>query len=162
MYYSYIYPYFDYCVEVWGSACHTRIQQLFLMQKKAIRIITMSGYLDHTEPLFKKCHILTLYEIRILKIIMFMFKVHNKSVPQIFQEYFTVNSAIHNYRTRQRDKLRAPLCKTGIMRNSIRVKGVYLWNYIFDRVQIECTITLFKRNLRNLILSDKAILHTLP
>ena len=34
LYYSYIYPYLIYCIEVWGSACQTHLHPLFLVQKK--------------------------------------------------------------------------------------------------------------------------------
>ena len=50
LYYSFLYPYFDYCIEEWGSATDSRIQILIELQKKAIRIISSSGYLSHTEP----------------------------------------------------------------------------------------------------------------
>ena len=34
LYYSYVYPYLTYCVEVWGCAYPTHLQCLFLLQKK--------------------------------------------------------------------------------------------------------------------------------
>ena len=52
LYYSYIYPYLIYCIEVWGSACQTHLHPLFLTQKKIVRIIKFSHYLAHTQPLF--------------------------------------------------------------------------------------------------------------
>ena len=52
IYYSYIYPYFIYCIEVWGNASHCHLHPLFLLQKKIIRIMTFSPYLAHTETLF--------------------------------------------------------------------------------------------------------------
>ena len=34
LYYSYVYPYLIYCIEVWGSACQTHLHPLFLAQIK--------------------------------------------------------------------------------------------------------------------------------
>ena len=34
LYYSYVYPYLTYCIEVWGCAYPTHLQFLFLLQKK--------------------------------------------------------------------------------------------------------------------------------
>ena len=34
LYYSYIYPYFTYCLETWGCASKTQLNPLFLLQKK--------------------------------------------------------------------------------------------------------------------------------
>ena len=35
LYHSFIYPYLDYCIEVWGSACITHLDPLYRMQKKS-------------------------------------------------------------------------------------------------------------------------------
>ena len=51
-YYAYIYPYFTYCIEVWGSAAKCHVKSLSLLQKKIIRIMTFSPYLAHTAPIF--------------------------------------------------------------------------------------------------------------
>ena len=51
LYYSYIYPYFIYCIEVWGNASHCHLHPLFLLQKEIFRIMTFSPYYAHTETL---------------------------------------------------------------------------------------------------------------
>ena len=51
LYYSYIYPYFIYCIKVWGNASHCHLNLLFLLQKKIIRIMPVSPYLAHTKTL---------------------------------------------------------------------------------------------------------------
>ena len=48
----FLYPCFDYCIEVWVSADDSGIQTLIKMQKNAIRI-SSSGHLFHTRLLFK-------------------------------------------------------------------------------------------------------------
>ena len=53
LYYSYIYPYFIYCIEVWSISPHTHLKSLLLMQKKIVRIMTFSSYYAHTAPIFK-------------------------------------------------------------------------------------------------------------
>ena len=58
MYFTFIYPYLIYCIEVWGNANETHLTPLVKMQKKGIRLITFSHYLDHTEPLFERLNIL--------------------------------------------------------------------------------------------------------
>ena len=49
----------------------TKLDHIFLLQKKAVRICTKSSYLSHTDPLFK-----SLYDINTLQIAIFMFKYH--------------------------------------------------------------------------------------
>ena len=52
LYYSLIYPYLSYCVEVWGGASNKLISTLFKLQKKAVRIIVSAPYKAHTRPIF--------------------------------------------------------------------------------------------------------------
>ena len=66
IYMSLIYSYLNYCNLIWGAAEHGIILPLFKLQKKAIRIITNSYYLEHTEPLFKYHKLLTVYQLYVL------------------------------------------------------------------------------------------------
>ena len=54
MYFTFIYPYLTYCVEMWGNAHDSHLDPVIKLQKKSIRAITFSHYLDHTAPLFRK------------------------------------------------------------------------------------------------------------
>ena len=58
LYYSYIYPYFIYCIEIWGISTQTHLNPL--LQKKIIRIMTFTSYHAHTAPIFRDLEILTL------------------------------------------------------------------------------------------------------
>ena len=58
LYYSFVFPYYVYCNHIWGSSCSKHLRRLFVLQKKAIRIICKSRPTKaepkcHTEPLFK-------------------------------------------------------------------------------------------------------------
>ena len=54
LYNSLILPHINYCLMIWGYQCN-RIKKL---QKKAIRIISVTKYNSHTEPLFKSISVL--------------------------------------------------------------------------------------------------------
>ena len=63
LYFSFIYPFFTFCNQVWGSACDTHLHRLVLLQKRCMRIITRSKYREHTDPLFKKLGLLKMDQI---------------------------------------------------------------------------------------------------
>ena len=44
LYYALVYPFLTYCVIAWGNTYQTSLQPLFVLQKKAIRIITFSSF----------------------------------------------------------------------------------------------------------------------
>ena len=63
LYFFMIHPYLNYCIILWGNASLVALKKLTILQKRAIRIITGSKYLDHTNILFKNCQILKLSDL---------------------------------------------------------------------------------------------------
>ena len=53
LYYSYIYPYLTYCIEVWGCAAKSHLQALFILQKKIVRIMTRVEFLPEEMTFFR-------------------------------------------------------------------------------------------------------------
>ena len=78
-------PYFNYCILSWGSVLKNN-HHLHLLQKKAIRIITNSHFIAHTEPLLKESGLLKITHIFSLAIWKFYFKLMSDQLPA----YFTV------------------------------------------------------------------------
>ena len=60
LYSSLIESHLQYCTLLWANSHVTHMRKLQLLQKKAIRIITSSHYIAHTDPLFA----MTKHEIR--------------------------------------------------------------------------------------------------
>ena len=61
LYYSFIYPYLIYCIESWGNAINCYLMQLYLIQKKVIRMIAFANYNTLSIDIFKNLNILPLY-----------------------------------------------------------------------------------------------------
>ena len=60
LYNAIIFPYHNYCVEVWAHTDKTNLYPLLITQKKAICIVCHAKYLDHTSRLFHKLILLKL------------------------------------------------------------------------------------------------------
>ena len=69
-----LFPYLNYCVEVWGNTYKTNLYSLFIEQKKAIRIVCHAKYLDHTSSLFHKLRLLKSPDIVHFNTCIFMYK----------------------------------------------------------------------------------------
>ena len=95
LYNSFIYPYINYCISVWGNTCMIYISPLIKLQKKAVRIISGAERLDHTDPLFKELRILRIKEAYAYSLQLIMFKFHHGLLPAVFSEFFVQNSQIH-------------------------------------------------------------------
>ena len=101
MYFTFIYPYLIYCVEIWGNTNETHLKSLIKIQKRSIRSITFSHYQDHTGPLFDRLNILDLKKLVIQRIALSMFKRQLNLLPSPLNNFFTVNDTHHNHFTRQ-------------------------------------------------------------
>ena len=83
LYNTLVLPYFNYCILSWGSKIKEN-HQLYLLQKKAVRIITHSNYIAHIEPLCKQYGIIKLSDMFSLAIWKFYYKLMNNQLPKYF------------------------------------------------------------------------------
>ena len=87
------------------------------LQKKSIRAITFSHYLESTDPLFKKLNILKWKELVTKRISLLMFKLHIGILSLPIETLFIRNATQPNYNTRQSADL-------------FSFHGIQIWNHI--------------------------------
>ena len=143
-----MYPYLNYAVEVWGDTHSCYLEPIVKLQKKAVRIITKSKRYAHTEPLFHQLKILNLEKIHVYKVAIAMFRLIDGKTPLVFSELFQYNHSIHSYGTRQSAKFHVPITKVEYMKRSITVKGVNIWNNLYDIIRHDCMLQTYKYHLR--------------
>ena len=158
LYNVFVYLYFIYCNEVWGNTFQTYLDPLIKLQKRAIRVITFSDRIAHTDPLFKKLNLLKFKEIYINSIQHFMYKFHHYKLPPVFYSFFIKNSEIHNYCTRQCNILHVPpVSKYYLSYTCVRNIGVISYNYFYDKVDLNCSYYCYKKNLKRYIVNNDVI-----
>ena len=77
VYHCLIYSHLQYCISSWGTASKSTLPPLFILQKRSIRLLTWSGYREHTNPLFYRAKCLKLKDIYSLETAKLMYKIHN-------------------------------------------------------------------------------------
>ena len=72
VYYSLIYSHIIYAIEAWGSACKTELDKIFILQKRAMRLMTYNdkyhtiyGPLISSDPIFFELEMLKVSDIQI-------------------------------------------------------------------------------------------------
>ena len=93
LYYTFVYPYLIYCVEVWGNTCDSYLEPLILKQIQCIRTITFSQFKAHTEPLFQELNILSFLKLVINRISQLMYKKSEDLLPTAISSLFVRNDA---------------------------------------------------------------------
>ena len=153
LYNSLVLPHINYCNVVWGNCNKSKIDSLFLLQKKAIRICTHSAYLAHTSSLFKQSKTLKVPDLHTYQSAIFMFKHINKLLP-FFHDTFTPNSEIHTYPTRHRNDLHLNNPKLLLAHRSIRHHGPDIWNSLPEEIKSRTSLFSFKATLKKFIVSN--------
>ena len=153
LYHTFAYPYFTYCIHVWGNACVTYLDPLIKTQKRLIRIITCSKFREHTKPLFKKLEILNLNGIYQYLLSTFMYRMRHNDLPSIFGSMFTINSNIHMYPTRCAKDYRIPAWRLQIRKRSPAIQAAGTWNSLPAPLKQSIDLNAFKTNLKKHILA---------
>ena len=87
----------SYSAEVWGNTYLSKILHVLLKQKKAVRIIARTEYLDHTEKLFYNMKLLTVNQIIELLSLTFTYKTFKGLLLVNLQTHFTLNTGKKRY-----------------------------------------------------------------
>ncbi len=161
IYSSLILSHINLGILAWGYKC----ERIIKLQKKAVRIISLSKYNAHTEPLFKQLKLLKVKDILKVQELKFYFKYKQGLLPSYLMNLpFYSNADTHSHNTRQQHKLHAPFTKHEYVRNCIRFDlprlvnetpaiildkinthslagfSWYIKRYILDSYKEECTI----------------------
>ena len=143
LYHSFVTPYLIYCLDIWGNASDIHLQPLITTHKTIVRIITFFlSYCSHTNIIFKHLNVIPLKKkLLFLRIGLQMFKYEYGQMPESLNMFFFVkNRSVHNYNTRNKDKLRPAIAKHLYRDRDFRLAGVHVWNYICDNINIDTTI----------------------
>ena len=125
---SLILPCISYCNIIWGSAFKTVLMPIVILQKKCLRTITKSDFLEHTKPLFKKSKLLDINQVFDLNCAKFIFKILNTEQYSVYKLKLLHSQVKHNYNTSHSALLRSPF---------ERVKKFMIY---FLTVESECRI----------------------
>ena len=149
LYYSLVYPYWIYCVSVWGSTYQSNLNRIIILQKKMIRIISKVSFDSHTGVHFKEQEILKLSDIYLYQISKFMYLFKRDLIPNYFGDVFTLASQIHSYNTRNSSLFYIPHCRINFRKFSIRFQGPKSFNSLGWEIQNSESINLFGKRINN-------------
>ncbi len=92
LYYSLIHSHLIYAIHIWSTCSQKMLNSLYILQKRAIRIIHNLAYNQHTEPYFKKSKILPLPSLVEFFKLQFMQNYVQGFLPISFNDTWTTNA----------------------------------------------------------------------
>lgn len=103
IYNSLILSHLNFSILAWGYQC----DRIVKLQKRIVRIISLSKYNAHTEPIFKNLKLLKIQDILKLQQYKFYYKFKNNKLPFYLQILpFDSNVNAHNHDTRSQHNIR--------------------------------------------------------
>jgi len=125
VYHSLLSSHLNYQLLSWGYD----FDRIFKLQKRAIRIISGSHRLAHTEPLFKQLHVLKLPDLHCLSQAKFIHQYFNHNLPGYFlNNFFTEINQRHTHLTRNHRNLLIPFHAHNFAKLSLRYSSAQLFN----------------------------------
>ena len=143
LYFSLISPYLSYCAEVWGKTFVTTLKPLYMLQKRAVRIIHKAHYREHTNRLFIKSRILKLEEVVKLQTQIIMFRAKSKALPVNLQVLFEFSS--ESGQSRRKYDFKHRIAKTTQKQMCPTVIGIRIWNSLDNDLKGCSNIYTFKK-----------------
>ena len=132
LYYSLIYPQFNYCIIIWGCASKTLMNKLLLLQKRAVRIVDKANsFKCHTDPIYKKFKLLKVPDIYFLSCLLFLYKYKFNLLPVVCNCLLSMNTDNNvAYNFRYVYNLLIPSHRTTLRERCLKVRGPKYWNSI--------------------------------
>ena len=153
VYQSLIVPYINYAIETWHSAPQSLLDQIFILQKKAIRAIHLLPYNEHTHNYFKSSNLLKMKELYRISCCSQIYLAIN-SESHCMNEKLKAHYEITGRNTRNQDRLILPFYRKAKTQACFIYSAINEWNSIPETIKNSKTLPTFKYKLRNFYLSQ--------
>ena len=154
LYHSLIHSHLNYCPSIYSCTSKSNLDKLFILQKKAIRIITNSPYHAHTEPLFTKLNILPLAKIITSSNLSLMHSTHFSYAPISTRNLWPRNEARNiGIQLRNSNNYSLPKCNYSFFSKFPAYTLPLLWNTYPGTSILQPNKTTFLTSLKNELLN---------
>ena len=154
LYSAYIRSVIEYGSILFTRCTATLLKPLKTLQKKAVRIVSNSGYREHTTPLFKQLKILPINELIKFNCCKFMFDYKCNKTPEIFNNTWQYNYDVHNHVTRNANNFAILHAQHNYIRDSPKYMFPRLFNSLPREIRVIENRREFLRKLENYLLQN--------
>ena len=147
VYFAFFESIFRYGQLIYGNA--SNILNILLLQKKVIILSTDSIYDAHCRPLFKQVKIMTVFNLYIYELLIYMKKNINK---------FELMSNVHSYSTRNAHKLHFPYVRLSKSQSYYKYFGFKLYSKLPLSIK-NLDIRIFKGKVYTWLLENPFLLY---
>lgn len=131
---------------MWGGACESILQPLRVLQKRALKYVRRVNNRFPSRdlfscPTFKVLTINNLYKLAIAKYV-------HCCVKDLSFHTLNFGAATHPYLTRQRNRLRRPLFRSGFASSAVSYTGPVIYEEVPNEIRLAQSADLFATNYK--------------
>jgi len=159
IYYTIFHCHLIYAIQIWSSCNQGILNDLFKLQKSAIRIICNTSYNAHTEPLFKKEEILPLPDLVNFFKVQFIQRFSQGHLPvsfdQIWQKNAIRNIGENEIQLRNHNQIQPPVSRLALTDRLPTSSFARIWEQFPDlQIKFIRKKTEFDEKLKKFYLDD--------
>ena len=144
VYFAHVHSHLAYGILFWGAS--PQAKRIFILQKKAVRILTWVSSRHSCRDLFKQVGVLTLTGILIQAAATFV---------RINSSIFTQNSQIHDHMTRSSRHIHLATHNLSLFSKGPYYLSSIIYNKLPDKILSSSSDSIFKHNLKSFLI-DKS------
>lgn len=153
LYFSLVYSRVQYGIELYGACSNRLLKKIQTMQNKLLKVLYNLPYRTATNDLHLELDLLNVKDIYNMNILKFVYDSCNKESIKQFHDYFKPHHTIHMHNTRQQNNLYVKTIKTKYGESMIQYKGAIFWNSLHQNIQTSSSAYIFKKAVRNTLIS---------
>ena len=148
IYHALFESYLNYGCMLWTNTKRSNLSTIQKLQIKALKCMNHGK-----KTTFDKEKILDIHQLQILSLHKFMYRIHKHTISNNIQSFFTPNSTIHNYKTRQAKNSHIKKFQYQQTINSFLYKGPSSWNKL-PREITHLSRTTFNSKVKQLLIKS--------
>ena len=130
-------PYLIYCNLFWGGSAKCYVDKLYILQKRAIRIISNASYLEHTKPLFINENLMDVHKMYDFSCSLYVFQHRQKN-----------RHSDNLYNTRNSNSLLVKFQRLFLCKKSVYYNASMIFNALPIEISSLKSLRKFKINLK--------------
>lgn len=155
IYYAFVHPHILYGIEIYANTHFSYLDKLVKLNNKILRILQGEPLTTPIAELYLKYNALPIVDLHKMQILTLVHKnlYHRTTLPEAFNEYFTMNADVHSYNTRTKNNIHLTSSRLSFGLRCLKTKAASLWNALPADLKNCMSVNMFKNKLRIYLLS---------
>ena len=155
IYFAFVHPHILYGIEIYANTCPTFLEKLIRLNNKLLRTLQNKPLRHPLSELYCQYNTMPINMLHQYQLMLLVHKCqhHVEKMPDVFRNYFELNSSIHTHNTRTKNSIHLFRSKTTFGQRCFKYRTSNFWNDLpADCKEESCTNT-FKSKLKDYLLA---------